>query len=294
MPRQGPVGAQDLASAGSLRACATTRLASLCVNGPRGPTTPALLTSRSTGPSARSISAKARSTAHRIGHVGRKGARLAASSARSAPRSRQAPLPRARHDGNSITGRRQCWPKSAAQPAATAGYDRDLHDAPSQRETMAMRISSPSPTLASCRAQVRDVPSSRSSSSSPTTWQVHMTREHGFAARLRQWRHRRGWSQLDLAARADISQRHLSFLELARAAPAATWVLAPGLPRSTFRCASTMRCCSPQAFAPVWRETDLGAPNSPACVMRSTTSWPSREPFPAVASIGTWESAEGQ
>ncbi|HSS86502.1 MAG TPA: helix-turn-helix transcriptional regulator, partial [Reyranella sp.] len=46
-----------------------------------------------------------------------------------------------------------------------------------------------------------------------------MMREHGFAARLREWRQRRGWSQLDLAARADISQRHLSFLELARAAP---------------------------------------------------------------------------
>jgi transcriptional regulator with XRE-family HTH domain len=52
-----------------------------------------------------------------------------------------------------------------------------------------------------------------------------MTREHGFAARLRQWRHRRGWSQLDLAARADISQRHLSFLELARAAPSRDMVL---------------------------------------------------------------------
>jgi len=36
---------------------------SLCVKGPRGPTTPALLTSRSTGPSERSISVKARSTA---------------------------------------------------------------------------------------------------------------------------------------------------------------------------------------------------------------------------------------
>jgi transcriptional regulator with XRE-family HTH domain len=33
-----------------------------------------------------------------------------------------------------------------------------------------------------------------------------------FAARLRWWRRRRAMSQLELAGRAEISQRHLSFL----------------------------------------------------------------------------------
>jgi transcriptional regulator with XRE-family HTH domain len=52
-----------------------------------------------------------------------------------------------------------------------------------------------------------------------------MPREQGFAATLRRWRQRRGWSQLDLAGRAEISQRHLSFLELGRASPSRDMVI---------------------------------------------------------------------
>jgi transcriptional regulator with XRE-family HTH domain len=36
---------------------------------------------------------------------------------------------------------------------------------------------------------------------------------------LRAWRHRRGYSQLDLALRADTTQRHLSFVESGRSRP---------------------------------------------------------------------------
>src|SRR4249919_4348398 len=86
-----------------------------------------------------------------------------------------------------------------------------------------------------------------------------MTREHGFAARLREWRQRRGWSQLDLAARADISQRHLSFLELGRASPSRDMVL---------RLAASIDVPLRQhnalllaaGFAPVWQQTNLAAP----------------------------------
>src|SRR5262249_34081173 len=46
-----------------------------------------------------------------------------------------------------------------------------------------------------------------------------------FAARLRSWRERRGFSQLALAGHAGISQRHLSFLELSRAAPSREMVI---------------------------------------------------------------------
>ena len=46
-----------------------------------------------------------------------------------------------------------------------------------------------------------------------------MASEVTFADRLRWWRGRRGLSQLALAGRAGISQRHLSFLELGRASP---------------------------------------------------------------------------
>ena len=46
-----------------------------------------------------------------------------------------------------------------------------------------------------------------------------MQRKRNFAALLRWWRAQRGLSQLALAHRASISQRHLSFLELGRAQP---------------------------------------------------------------------------
>jgi transcriptional regulator with XRE-family HTH domain len=46
-----------------------------------------------------------------------------------------------------------------------------------------------------------------------------------FPALLRHWRHRRGLSQLDLASAADVSSRHVSFLETGRSAPSAEMVL---------------------------------------------------------------------
>jgi transcriptional regulator with XRE-family HTH domain len=52
-----------------------------------------------------------------------------------------------------------------------------------------------------------------------------MRAESSFAAQLRWWRRRRGWSQLELAGRAGVSQRHLSFLEISRAAPSRDMVI---------------------------------------------------------------------
>lgn len=46
-----------------------------------------------------------------------------------------------------------------------------------------------------------------------------------FETALREWRNRRGMSQLSLAMAADVSSRHLSFLESARARPSAPMVL---------------------------------------------------------------------
>ncbi len=43
-----------------------------------------------------------------------------------------------------------------------------------------------------------------------------LTRDTGFPAQLRYWRRLRGFSQLDLALAADVSSRHLSFLETGR------------------------------------------------------------------------------
>ncbi|WP_238997488.1 helix-turn-helix transcriptional regulator, partial [Mycolicibacterium sp. CBMA 361] len=42
---------------------------------------------------------------------------------------------------------------------------------------------------------------------------------------MRQWRQRRRISQLDLAIEAEVSARHLSFIETGRSAPSRTMVL---------------------------------------------------------------------
>ena len=108
----------------------------------------------------------------------------------------------------------------------------------------------------------------------------------GFAAKLRWWRRHRGFSQLELAGRAEISQRHLSFLELGRARRAARWCSASPW-RSMCRCASRTRCCWPRA-APVWRETALAAPE--LAQVRSGLDYILRqqEPFPAVVVDRCW------
>ena len=46
-----------------------------------------------------------------------------------------------------------------------------------------------------------------------------------FGSGLRFWRDRRGLSQLDLAAEAETTQRHVSFLESGRATPSREMVL---------------------------------------------------------------------
>lgn len=49
--------------------------------------------------------------------------------------------------------------------------------------------------------------------------------DSAIGAQLREWRQRRRLSQLDLAAEAEISSRHLSFIETGRAAPSRGMVL---------------------------------------------------------------------
>ena len=120
-----------------------------------------------------------------------------------------------------------------------------------------------------------------------TTRQVQMSREQEFASKLRHWRHRRGWSQLELSGRAEISQRHLSFLELGRAAPSRDMVL---------RLATTLDIPLRQhnalliaaGFAPVWRETDLDAPELAEVREAIDYIFAQQEPYPAVAVDRHW------
>ena len=108
-----------------------------------------------------------------------------------------------------------------------------------------------------------------------------------FAARLRWWRKRRGWSQLELASRADVSQRHLGFLELGRAAPSRDMVM---------RLATALdvplrqqnRLFLAAGFAPVWRESDFAAPALTEVRQALDYMMAQQEPFPAVVVDRHW------
>jgi transcriptional regulator with XRE-family HTH domain len=122
---------------------------------------------------------------------------------------------------------------------------------------------------------------------SATTWQVLMTRQHGFASSLRWWRRQRGLSQLDLAARTEISQRHLSFLELGRASPSRDMVmrLATALDVPLRQHNALLIAAG---FAPVWRQTDLAASEMSEVSSALDYMLAQQEPFPAVAVDRHW------
>src|SRR5882724_10201935 len=90
---------------------------------------------------------------------------------------------------------------------------------PRQLEANAIVTPIHSPTPLSPVSPRPPVAVSRHTIVSATTWQVLMSPQANFAASLRRWRRHRGLSQLDLAAATEISQRHLSFMELGRASP---------------------------------------------------------------------------
>jgi transcriptional regulator with XRE-family HTH domain len=114
-----------------------------------------------------------------------------------------------------------------------------------------------------------------------------MSNQATFAAKLRWWRERRGLSQLALSVHAEISQRHLSFLELGRASPSRGMVL---------RLAEALEIPLRQhnallvaaGLAPAWRETALGAPELAQIARAVDYMLAKQEPFPAVAVDRHW------
>jgi transcriptional regulator with XRE-family HTH domain len=122
---------------------------------------------------------------------------------------------------------------------------------------------------------------------SATTWEVFMALAPDFAARLRWWRQQRGWSQLELAGRAEISQRHLSFLELGRAKPSREMVtrLASALGVALREHNALLLAAG---FAPIWRESDMEAPELVGVRAALDFMMAQQEPFPAVVVDRHW------
>lgn len=104
---------------------------------------------------------------------------------------------------------------------------------------------------------------------------------------LRNWRQRRRLSQLELAAEASISQRHLSFLESGRAAPSRAMVL-----RLAERLAVPLRernqLLLAAGFAPLYRERSLEDPELEAARRVVEQVLQGHEPYPALAVDRHW------
>ena len=104
---------------------------------------------------------------------------------------------------------------------------------------------------------------------------------------LREWRQRRRLSQLDLALDADISTRHLSYVETGRAAPSRAMVLhlaeqldVPLRERNTLLTAA--------GYAPIYRERGLNDPALRAAREAVELVLRAHEPNPALAVDRHW------
>ena len=122
----------------------------------------------------------------------------------------------------------------------------------------------------------------------------HALRQPGFGAGatpfgrlLKEWRNRRGLSQLDLAIAVRTTQRHLSFIESGRAAPSRDMVL---------RLAAAMDIPLRQqnalllaaGYAPVWRERDLSASDLTMVNIALDYMLAQHEPYPAFIVDRRW------
>jgi transcriptional regulator with XRE-family HTH domain len=111
--------------------------------------------------------------------------------------------------------------------------------------------------------------------------------EAGFGALLRDWRHRRGISQLETSLRSGVSQRHVSFLETGRAKPSREMVvqLAAALDVPLRQQNALLLAAG---FAPVYRESDLGAPELSEVRQALDRMLAQQEPYPAVVIDRLW------
>ena len=108
-----------------------------------------------------------------------------------------------------------------------------------------------------------------------------------FGRLLRYWRGSRKMSQLDVALEARVSSRHVSFVETGRSAPSREMVLlladvleVPLRERNTLLMAA--------GYAPVYRETDLDAPE--LCVIRRSLEFvlEHHNPYPSILVDRHW------
>ncbi|HSI55234.1 MAG TPA: helix-turn-helix domain-containing protein, partial [Ramlibacter sp.] len=119
------------------------------------------------------------------------------------------------------------------------------------------------------------------------THPAHRPAPRPFGEHLRHWRQHRRLSQLDLAQEADISTRHLSFVETGRSVPSREMVLrlaerldVPLRERNALLVAA--------GYAPMYRERPLDDPALSPAKQAVDLILRSHEPYPALAVDRHW------
>jgi transcriptional regulator with XRE-family HTH domain len=110
----------------------------------------------------------------------------------------------------------------------------------------------------------------------------------GFGSLLRQWRNARRMSQQELAIESEVSTRHISYVENGKASPSREMVLilasALDLPLR-----ERNSLLSTAGFAPVYRETNLSAPEMQPVRHAFDTILAHHEPYPAIVLTRAWD-----
>lgn len=136
------------------------------------------------------------------------------------------------------------------------------------------------------RARMRPMTAARTASST-AAHAAHPGARDPFGHHLRHWRQHRRLSQLDLAQDAEISTRHLSYVETGRAAPSREMVLrladrlqVPLRERNTLLVAA--------GFAPMYRQRSLDDPEMALARQAVQRVLQGHEPYPALAVDRHW------
>lgn len=116
---------------------------------------------------------------------------------------------------------------------------------------------------------------------------IHGSSPSSLGLLLRQWRERRRMSQLALALEAEISSRHLSFVETGRSRPSREMVLllaevldVPPRSRNDLLAAA--------GYAPIYRESDLDSPEMAQFRRALDFLLRQQEPYPAIVLDRYW------
>jgi transcriptional regulator with XRE-family HTH domain len=114
-----------------------------------------------------------------------------------------------------------------------------------------------------------------------------ISKSNAFGRLLKDWRGRRGVSQLGLAAAARTTQRHLSFIESGRAMPSRDMVLRLGATLSLpLRQQNALLLAA--GYAPAWKERDLSTPDLAVVTRALDYMLAQHEPYPAFVINRCW------